>query len=142
MDSEESVAGTPPEIRNLANLASMDLIPEKSKIIYERSYYKFEEYLEKNHIITISESVLLAYMAKLAENYKSSTLWSVYSMLNCILKIRRNVDISKFMKLRAFLKKKNVGYVAKKSKTLTREQFERFLTEAPDDKYLMHKVIF
>lgn len=142
MNSEEFVAGTPPEVRELANLASMDLIPEKSKIIYERSYYKFEKYLEQNHINMISENVLLAYMAKLAENYKSSTLWSAYSMLNCMLKIRRNVDISKFMKLRAFLKKKNVGYVPKKSKTLTREQFEKFLTEAPDDKYLMHKVIF
>lgn len=142
VSDEENIFQTPPEIRDAANLASFDLIPTKSKLIYERRYRRFEVYLEENNIKLISENVLLAYMAKLSETNKSSTLWSTYSMINSMLKIKRNIDISKFIKLRAFLKKKNIGYVPKKSKTLTREQFEKFLTEAPNDKYLMHKVSF
>lgn len=140
--SEEKIICTPPEIRDAANLASLDLIPEKSKAVYERAYRRFEIYLEENSIHLISENVMIAYMAKLSEINKSSTLWSIYSMINSILKIKKNIDISKFMKLRAFLKKKSVGYVPKKSKTLTRKQFEQFLSEAPDKTYLMHKVIF
>ena len=40
----------------------------------------------------------------------------------------------------AFLKKKSVGYKAKKSSVLTRENFSQFLLEAPDSQYLIIKI--
>jgi hypothetical protein len=49
--------------------------------------------------------------------------------------------ISRFHKLVAFLKKQNERYVPKKAKVLTKEQVETFILEAPDEKWLLSKVI-
>ncbi|KAJ8912574.1 hypothetical protein NQ315_006646 [Exocentrus adspersus] len=57
--------------------------------------------------------ILVNYQKKM----KSSTLWSVYSMLRATLNIYNKVDIGTYLKLRAFLK-----------------------LEAPDDTYLSTKV--
>ncbi|KAJ8976761.1 hypothetical protein NQ317_003721 [Molorchus minor] len=56
------------------------------------------------------------------------------------LMVKNNIEISKCPKLIAFLKKQNVGYQAKKSAVFTRSDLSRFLTEAPDQDYLMWKV--
>lgn len=96
--------------------------------------------MQEKNIEAISENVLLTYLTELSEKNKASTLWSTYSIIKTCLSIKQNINISKYMKLRAFLKKKNAGYVPKQSKTLSRDQFEKFLENAPNDKYLMHKV--
>lgn len=61
-------------------------------------------------------------------------------MLKTMLKLKKNVDLGKFFKLIAFLKKKMVGYRPKKSKILSADQVENFLTAAPDQSYLLMKV--
>lgn len=53
---------------------------------------------------------------------------------------KNGVDVSKYFKVKAYLKRKSQGYRPKKSKILTQEQVERFMNEAPDEKYLMVKV--
>ncbi|XP_031355976.1 uncharacterized protein LOC116180226 isoform X2 [Photinus pyralis] len=72
---------------------------------------------------------------------KSSTMWSQYSMIKALLNLKHGLDISKYMKLRAYLKKQNEGYTPKKSKVFTKEQFEDFLNNAPDEQYLGIKVV-
>uniref|UniRef100_A0A6P7F1Y2 Uncharacterized protein LOC114325464 n=1 Tax=Diabrotica virgifera virgifera TaxID=50390 RepID=A0A6P7F1Y2_DIAVI len=62
-------------------------------------------------------------------------------MIKSELVIRKNVDISKFLKLRAFLKKTSEGYTAKKSKVFTKDEFDKFLFEAPDKLYLGLKIV-
>lgn len=62
-------------------------------------------------------------------------------MLKAVLRTRRNIDISKYFKLTAFMKKKSVGYKAKKSRVLNREDIDKFLVEALDEHYLMTKVL-
>ncbi|XP_044260666.1 uncharacterized protein LOC123008737 isoform X2 [Tribolium madens] len=62
-------------------------------------------------------------------------------MLKTTIFVNENVDISKFLKLRAFLKRQNAGYKPKKSNTFSREGISQFLEEAPDDKYLLMKVV-
>jgi len=71
---------------------------------------------------------------------KASTLWSIYSMVKSMLQVNENVDISKYRKLQAYLKRKNDGYEAKKSNILTMDEVVRFLSEAPDDNFLLMKV--
>lgn len=71
---------------------------------------------------------------------KSSTLWSQYSMVKATLSIKNGVEIEKFVKLKAFLKRQGEGYRPRKSRVLTNEQIEVFLKDAPDHKYLMMKV--
>lgn len=139
-DSDISVPSTPPELKSVVNSAFSVLIPEKSKRQYEKCYGEFKDWCDKQNVKTMSENILLAYLMQKSNVVKSSTLWSIYSMLKCMLNIRDNIDIKQFSKLVLFLKRKAVGYRAKKSKVLTREQIDTFLKEANDEKYLLLKV--
>lgn len=80
-------------------------------------------------------------MSDLAQIRKSSTLWSIYSMLKATISLKENIDISKYSNLTAYLKRKSVGYRAKKSKVFKRSEINQFISEAPDEIYLMMKVI-
>lgn len=62
-------------------------------------------------------------------------------MLKSTIQINENIDISQYKKLLAFLKRQNDTYEAKKSKVLTMENVTMFLKEAPDDKFLLMKVV-
>ncbi|CAK1580078.1 unnamed protein product [Parnassius mnemosyne] len=83
---------------------------------------------------------MLAYFSELSAKLKPSTLWSRFSMIKSMLKIRNNVDISEYSKLNAFLKRQSDGFATKKLKILTSNEVERFLNEAPDDRYLATKI--
>lgn len=98
------------------------------------------EWCKKNKARNLTENVLLAYFSSKAKNCKSSTLWSTYSMLKSTLAVKNNIDISKYIKLIAYLKKQNVGYKAKKSKIFNRNEINHFLRDAPNESYLMWKV--
>ncbi|CAH0545791.1 unnamed protein product [Brassicogethes aeneus] len=130
-----------PELEELANSANNSVIPAKSKQLYEDSYKRFVKYCEEQQADDFSESVLLAYFFKLSKQYKSSTLWSNFSMIKAELNIRHNVNINTYTKLTAFLKHNGKGYTAKKSKVLTKQQFDEFLKNAPDNVYLATKII-
>ncbi|KAJ8966599.1 hypothetical protein NQ317_015986 [Molorchus minor] len=73
------------EIAEAANIAISNLLPTKSRSLYDIAYNR--------------ENVLLAYFSENAKNYKSSTLWAQYSMVKSCLIIYDNIDISKFPKL-------------------------------------------
>ncbi|XP_050298697.1 uncharacterized protein LOC126737728 [Anthonomus grandis grandis] len=55
--------------------------------------------------------------------------------------VYKNIDISQYHRLISFLKVKSKGYVPKKSKVLEGEPIIKFIKKAPDDIYLVHKVI-
>ncbi|KAJ8914670.1 hypothetical protein NQ315_017367 [Exocentrus adspersus] len=79
----------------------------------------------------------LCFFAEKSKTLSSSTLWAHYSMLKTMLNVKRNIDVSKFYKLSAFLKRKSEGYKPKKAKVLTLDQIDKFLLEAPDKDFLM-----
>jgi hypothetical protein len=116
------VPSTSPELKNIADCAVSNLIPEKSKRQYDKCYNDFKERCNKNNVKTVSENVVLAYLMEKSKTVKSSTLWSTYSMLKLTLNIRDGIGVTKFLKLVPFLKKKSVGYQVKKCKVLTRDQ--------------------
>jgi hypothetical protein len=126
------VPSTSPELKNIADCAVSNLIPEKSKRQYDKCY--------KNNVKTVSENVVLAYLMEKSKTVKSLTLSSTYSMLKLTLNIRDGTDVTKFLKLVPFLKKKSVGYQAKKSKVLARDQINLFLEKASNENYLLWKV--
>jgi hypothetical protein len=115
-------------------------IPEKSKRQYEKCYSDFRDWCNKKNVETVSENVVLTYLLEKSKILKSASLWSTYSMLKLMLNIRDGIDVTKFLKLVPFLKKKSVGYQAKKSQVLTREQINLFLEKASDENYLLRKV--
>ncbi|KAL1489038.1 hypothetical protein ABEB36_013983 [Hypothenemus hampei] len=139
---ELDISGTPPEISTQAQDVILNLLPQKSKLQYEKRHAEFIKWCELNKVKKFSENVLLAYFSKQFSTYKSSSLWSIFSMLKCTLRTKNNVDIGSYYKLIAFLKQKGVGYQPKKSKILTKEEILKFLQEAPDEEFLMMKVIF
>lgn len=137
-DSEFNL--TPPSILEAANVASLNLVPEKSKQKYTLSYNLFMEWCKEQKTSSCSENVLIAYFGNISSKFKSSTLWSQYSMLKTMLNINKGVDISNYSKLRAFLKRKSDGYRARKSKVFTTNEIDKFIKEAPDSIYLLAKV--
>lgn len=122
------------------NVGRSFLIPEKSKERYENTYRIFKEWCTRKNT-SICEKSLLAYFVGRNRKLKApGSLWAEYSMLKSTIFLYDNTDISKFLTLIAFLKKKNVGYRPKKASVFSKEEFARFLLEAPDEKFLVHKV--
>ncbi|KAJ8968777.1 hypothetical protein NQ317_014534, partial [Molorchus minor] len=128
------------EIVEAANIAISNLLPAKSRSLYDIAYNRFKNWCAEKNVQVYSKNVLLAYFSEHAKNYKSSTLWAQYSMVKSCLIIYDNIDISPFPKLIAFLKRTGDGYQAKKSKILTKSKIDRFLSSADDKEFLMIKV--
>ena len=99
----------------------------------------------KKTIRRVNEDVAMAYFSELSENLKASILWTATFNAPNNVSSQRKCKITKVstkqIKLRAFLKKKNIGYQPKKLKTLSREELQTFLLNAPDDTFLLIKVI-
>ena len=127
----------PENILTAANSVRLDLLPEKSKIHYEKEYRQFCEWRDREGVQGAGETVLLAYFVKLANEYSPSSLWPKYSMVRACLELKERVEIDKYGVLIRFIKKKNVGYRVKKSKVFRREQVDEFVCNAPDEKFLM-----
>jgi hypothetical protein len=127
-------------IDKAAEQVASELLPAKSRKIYEKQYQSFLKWCNEKNVEVYSENALLVYFNEKSKVFRSSTLWSHYSMLKAMLNNNHDIDISKFTKLISFLKRKNDDYKPKKSKILTSEQVDMFLTKAPDNEYLMTKV--
>lgn len=61
-------------------------------------------------------------------------------MLKATLQVKNDIDIGQYKKVVAFLKRKSVEYKAKKSRILERNDIDKFVSEAPDEQFLMMKV--
>jgi hypothetical protein len=131
---------TPAHIKEAAEMAINNSLPQKSMKRNWQEYDIFMKWAEDNDVTIYNEYVLLAYFQAKSQNLKSSTLWSIYSMLKSTLNIKQNINIENYSKLIAFLKRTKDGYVAKKSRMLEIEEIEKFINEAPDETYLLMKV--
>lgn len=87
----------------------MELLYKKFKIRYEGEYAVFVNWFKTNKVGSYSENVLLVYFTGIAKSKKSSTMWSIYSMLRTTFSVKHNVAISKYRKMVAISKKQSVG---------------------------------
>lgn len=62
-------------------------------------------------------------------------------MLKSTLLAKDNIDIGKYRRVDSYLRRNSVGYLPKKSKTLNQTEVLEFLNQAPDEDYLMEKVL-
>ncbi|KAJ3655405.1 hypothetical protein Zmor_014537 [Zophobas morio] len=138
--SENTGEDVPFHLSKAAAAATEELLPSKSKERYEKQFQIFEDWRRLKNVTSLTEDVFLAYFAEKSSSYKASSLWSTYSMLKAVLLLKENLDISKFCKVTAYLKRKSTGYQPKKSKCLSRDQIDKFLLEAPDKEFLLMKV--
>lgn len=115
-------------------------LPSASKSKYEKAYDDFQKWNVVKGAIPITENVLLKYFRELAVRSRPTTLSVIYSMLKGTLRINDGIEISSYLELLNFIKTKNASYKPKKAKLFTKEEIEKFLTEAPDEYWLALKV--
>lgn len=116
-------------------------IPEKSRKRYETAYREFMDWRRLKKFNSFSENVLLAYFADFLEESKSpSSLYRDYCILKTMLYINHNITIGDYSQLRTFANSKYKSHQAKKAKPFTSLEINRFITEAPDSRYLVVKV--
>ena len=96
---------TPPEVEQIANAASLNLFPDKSKVLYQKTCDEFVAWCARKQVVKYSESALLAYFSEISQKGLIASLWPKYSMLRSTLSIHHDLDISKFNKLIMFIKK-------------------------------------
>lgn len=95
----------PEDIINQAEKTISGLLPQKSKAIYEQAYNEFIKWKNAKGANIIEENIVLVYFSELAEKKTRGNLWPVFSMLKSTILVHNNVDISKFEKVRSFLKR-------------------------------------
>lgn len=129
----------PPEIKDAANATVQNLASTNSKEKYKNVYEAFKTW-RKSRDAPISENVLLTYFEELKKTNKPNSLWAIFSMLKSTIKLNDQTDIGMYSNLITFLKQNSENYVPKKSRILSHENIEKFLSEAPDHTYLAMKV--
>lgn len=139
-DRHDDTLETSPEICEAIGNASFDLLPPKSRAIYETSYKSFAEWRNSCGVQQITEPVMVEYFEKLAKQYKPSTLWAQYSMLKTTIRVHDKVDTNAYQSLSAFIKDQARNAQPQKAKVLTADDVRRFLNEAPNDQHLLTKV--
>jgi hypothetical protein len=137
----EETVFVPLEIQNEAKIYCLNLLPIKSKDVYEKELQNFNAWKQERGVSGIKEDVILAYFLSLQKKCASSSMWTKYSMLKTTLKVHNNLDISKYGKLKAYLKSQSRTYKSKKAKVLEKEHIEEFLLNALNSEHLMTKVI-
>ncbi|KAB0804676.1 hypothetical protein PPYR_01646 [Photinus pyralis] len=80
LDAVEYEGCTPPDVAETAKKVTLELLPSKSRKIYEKRYDEFIKWCNSNRINKYSENVLLTYFSKQAETYKAPSLWSLFSI--------------------------------------------------------------
>lgn len=122
--------------------STLSLLPKKSAKKYAEAYNIFLEWKRKNNVTSFSEDALLEYFDEQSKRYNPSSMWTHYSMLRSTIEQRHNVNIYNYLKLKAFLKEKSMGYQVKKTNTFSARDINTFVNTAPDDTYLAIKVKF
>lgn len=135
--SDDEVPNSIPEELNTECLSA------KSRAKYEMTYMTFKKWrnTSKNMNKLTCENALMVYFKELAQTCQPSTLWAKWSMLKTTLGQKDGIDINQFQQLKDFLKRKADGYKCTKSKVLSADEIDKFITEAPNDKYLATKVV-
>ena len=102
---------TPEHIRVLAQAAMNDTLPESADT-YQLIYSKFINWKKENKLESFSENVILSYFYHLStdRNLKPTTMWSYYSMLKSMIKLKHKINIKDYNLVFSYLKRKSDGY--------------------------------
>ncbi|XP_015127125.1 uncharacterized protein LOC107048471 [Diachasma alloeum] len=120
-----------PDVLQNAKDAEAYLLPPTSKLIYDKTYEKFKNFLKEKKIQTIDERVLLGYFHMLSKPPHSlvpGSLKSIYSML-------KKTFLGFFIR-----QLKTSTHITKKAQVLTDNEIAKFIYEAPEEVYLPEKV--
>lgn len=122
----------PEAIIKAAESAAFETLPALSKERYLKAYDAFEAWKKFNNVQGCSEQIMMAYFYEMSKIKKPTTLWATYSMLKSTIKVKENLDVSKFYQSSAFLKSNASGYLPKKSEVFLESEIDQFLNLASD----------
>jgi hypothetical protein len=71
---------TPPELREVAEGTLSNLLPTKSREVYEKEFANFEAWCRENKVQSISENVLIAYFDMQSKTKKNPLPKGPYTM--------------------------------------------------------------
>ncbi|KAJ8915322.1 hypothetical protein NQ315_014830, partial [Exocentrus adspersus] len=83
------------------------------------------------------------YFTELSTKYKSSTLWTYYSILRSTITLHQDINLENYKKLRALLKRKSEGFLPKGrfyNRSIT-PYARNSLSRTSDNKYLATKLM-
>ena len=117
-----------------------ELNPLKSSKKYNDRWNEFMNFSNINQDNEPNEESFLTYFDNLKhqKNLASSTMWSIYSMLNHKMQMVYGQKLQKYPRLTALLKSYEANYVRKTAKVFSKEDFNRFLKDAPDEGEFVH----
>ncbi|GLG94592.1 uncharacterized protein GBIM_01781 [Gryllus bimaculatus] len=92
--SQENTNNYPDDILEKESSSSVDLLPEKTKLRYEKEYQDFQHWRQCKDIDFVNETVMLAYAEEKSDTYSPTSLWTKFSMLKLALKVHESIDIS------------------------------------------------
>lgn len=128
------------EASDTFNKTTYQALPPVSQVKYQTAYQVFQKWNKSNGWCAISEDLLMKYFVELNAKSKPSTLFAIFSMLKATFRINDDIDIAVYSKLIEYIKGRNASYKPAKAKIFTDEEIERFVNEAPDDRWLDVKV--
>lgn len=123
------------------NKTTYQALPPVSQTKYQTAYQHFQKWNKSNGWCAVSEDLLLKYFVELNAKSKPTTLFAIFSMLKATFRINDDIDIASYSKLIEYVKGRNASYVPAKAKIFSDEEIERFLNNAPDDRWLDVKVV-
>lgn len=131
----------PFEIMQNAQLASLELLPAKSREKYYRIYNVFKKWQGGHGMTTISSTIMKTYFYEMDnKKYKPISMWAYYSMLKATIRVKENIDIGKFSEVVSFLKAKASGFKSAKAEVFTETQLKTFFDTASGVEWLDAKV--
>lgn len=118
-------------------------MPVKSVKRYDDAWNEFCKYhklTETDLNNEPSEELMLQYFDHLKKTkaYASSTIWSVYSMINHKFQLVYGKKLQVYPRITMLLKSFEAGYVRKTASIFSKDEIKRFLTTAPDSGEFIH----
>ena len=130
----------PESVDQIAEEMKRKLIPNESRVEYEKVYMDFKEWRTTKNIVTTNENVLLNYISELEKNYAITTIKKKLSIIKTMLRIEEKVETGSYIQMQAYINKGLAGHVPKKAEAFTVQNYMQFLNDATDDEYLDVKV--
>ena len=129
-------------VKERASKAREEIVPKASAKAYNVFYEKYKKWrISEGVEDSTNEDTLLAYFQEFSEKYAASSLWPEFSKLKTMIYNKEKFDLSCFKELQAFIKRQVKGYKPKQAETLTSEQINDFILNAPDATHLAQKVL-
>ena len=97
------------------------------------------EHSRKISASDFTERTVFKYLKEMMETKSPSTVCSRFSMLKTMIGLEQNIDLDKFLKIKALLKRNMTGYKPKKLKVLRAAEVNTLLKTAPNDQYTEKK---